>query len=60
VVLGGFSRSDNESLAAALAEATGAKRDDSWIIELTRALEMNHHRQKRLRIGVDDGIEGPP
>jgi hypothetical protein len=39
VVFAGFSRSSNRSLAAALAEATGVKRDEQWIADLASTIE---------------------
>lgn len=60
VVLGGFSQSGNESLAAALAEATGAKRDAPWIRELTRVLETGPINETVLGFGSTTSSEGPP
>ena len=42
VVFGGFSRADNHSLSAALAEATGTRHDAAWIRDIVLLVEGDH------------------
>ncbi len=47
VVLGGFSRSANQCLTAALAEATGTNRDTPWILKLAHSIQEQTAPQPR-------------
>jgi hypothetical protein len=43
VLLGGFSRSVNTELRAALAEACGERPDAPWLVELEREIAEQRH-----------------